>query len=189
MNQAKQDPAGRHYGALVPGEMGRTTGKKGAPTGWALVANVDSDEMRRLKLAAETLHGEVGLLRHRRGITFAISRIETGGKCYTFALPLVGREVFEMLRMLPVTGFRLAFSSGSEEVLRYAQPVAADIVHEFLASHMRRYSKASVLHAASDVALDLLNEAEVQARGNQQLACIVATPDLQAWAARQHRNG
>jgi hypothetical protein len=168
--------------------MWRTTGKNGMPTGWVIVANVDGDEIRRLQLAAETLHGDVGLLRHPEGITFAISRIDAGKSRYTFVLPLVGREVLEMLRMLHVTGFRVAFSCGTKEVFRYALPVAADAVGELLTSHLRRYSRESVLLAASDVATNFLKRTELVQPGSAHPVCVIATPELQTWAARRHRN-
>ncbi len=102
---------GRRYDDLVPGEMRRTTGKEGTATGWVLVTTVDADELRRLRLTADAIHGDVGLLRHAGGVTFAVSRIAAGAKRYTFVLPLVGPEVLALLQLMPVTGFRIRSST------------------------------------------------------------------------------
>lgn len=189
MNQLRQDAMGRRYDALVPGEMRRTEGKDGTSTGWVLVVNVDEDEIRRLRPLANGLHGDAGLLRHPGGVTFAVSPIEAGAKRYIFVLPLVGPEVLAMVRLMSVTGFRVAFSCGTHDVLRFAFPVAVEAANDYLASHLRRYSKDAVLAAASDVALHLLKEADLKQSGDEHLVCMVATPGLQAWAARHHRHG
>lgn len=186
MNQEQQGPDGLQYDALIPGEMWRTTGKNGMSTGWALVANVDGDEVRRLRRIGETLHGDVGLLRHPAGITFAISRVEAGLKRYTFVLPLAGPEVLAMLEMLSVTGFRVAFHCGNQEVHRYAMPVTTDSARKFHKSHLRQYSKQSVLLAASNVAVNLLEDSVPMQPGTEHLVCVVATPELQTWASRRY---
>lgn len=187
MNHEHQGADGRQYDALIPGEMWRTTGKNGSSTGWALAATVDSAEVRRLRRIGETLYGDVGLRRHPAGITFAISRVEAGTKRYTFVLPLVGPDVLGLLEMLPVTGFRVAFHCGTQEVHRYAMPVTEDCTREFHISHLRQYTKQSVLQAASNVALNLLEDFASMQPGTEHLVCVVATPELQTWAA--HRYG
>jgi len=166
--------------------MRRTAGKNGTQPGWALVANVEADEIRRLQRMADALEGDVGLLRHHTGIPFAVTRIDAGVKRYAFLLPLVGRDVLAMLRLLPVCGFRVAFSCGTPELHRYALPVMPEAVNELLKSHLHRYSKQSVLNAASDVAADLLRDARLEGPGPEHLVCVVPTPELQTWAARRY---
>ena len=188
MKQPPRDVPRPGFDSLVPSEMWRTTGKGGTSTGWTLVANVNEDEIQRLRAIADTLSGEASLLRHSGGVTFGISRIEARPKRYTFIVPLIGPEVLAMLRLMPITGFRVAFSSGTHDVFRYAFPVAPEKSGDFLASHLRRYTEEAVLAAASDVALQLLEDVGAQQPGGEHLVCAVATPGLKAWAGRQYKN-